>query len=49
MQEDFKEIDNLVKNLVDYLDSLGLELDENGDVIPKQKVMQLNLEIKNEK
>lgn len=33
MKEEFKEIKEEIKSLMDMLESNGLELDENGDII----------------
>ena len=47
-KEILKEIRDTVKEFMDYLDSHGLELDSNGDVVPKNLNKQLSLELKDE-
>ena len=47
MQE-FEEIGKIVGNFLELLDSLGFELDENGEIVQKENKIKLNLELKNE-
>lgn len=43
-----KEIRDTVKEFMDYLESHGLELDSNGDIVPKNFNKELTLELKDE-
>lgn len=47
-KETLKSIRDIVKEFMDYLESHGLELDSNGDVVPKNINKQLTLEQKDE-
>lgn len=47
-KETLKSIVDIVKEFMDYLDSNGLELDSNGDVVPKNLNKELHLELKYE-
>ena len=52
MEEDKKEVlQNLrdtISEFMEYLEANGLELDSNGDVVPKNLNKQLSLELKDE-
>lgn len=47
-KETLKQIKDTIKEFMDYLESHGLELDSNGDVIPKNLNKELTLELKDE-
>ena len=47
-KETLKSIRDIVKEFMDYLESHGLELDSNGDVVPKNFNKELTLELKDE-
>lgn len=47
-KETLKSIRDIVKEFMDYLESHRLELDSNGDVVPKNLNKQLTLEQKDE-
>ena len=52
MNKDKDKIESIiqtVREFMNFLDSQGLELDENGDVVPKKENSKLTLELKNEK
>lgn len=46
-KETLENIKNIIKEFINYLDSQGLELDENGDIVPKNTIK--SLELKDEK
>ena len=47
-KETLEGIRDIIKEFMDYLDSHGLELDTNGDIVPKNLNKQLSLELKDE-
>lgn len=47
-KETLKSIVDIVKEFIEYLDSHGLELDSNGDVVPKSLNKELVLELKDD-
>lgn len=47
-KETLKQIKDTIKEFMDYLESHGLELDSNGDVVPKNLNKELTLEVKDE-
>ena len=52
MEEDKKEVlQNLkdtIREFMEFLDANGLEIDSNGDVVPKNLNKNLSLELKDE-
>lgn len=47
-KETLKSIVDTVKEFMEYFDSHGLELDSNGDIVPKNLNKNLTLELKDE-
>ena len=47
-KETLKKIRDIIQEFIDYLETNGLELDSNGDIVPKNLNKELILEIKNE-
>ncbi|MBQ7790460.1 MAG: hypothetical protein IJ399_04275 [Bacilli bacterium] len=47
-KEKLEKIRDTVKEFMEYLESHGLELDSNGDIVPKNYNKELSLELKDE-
>ena len=47
-KETLKNIKDTIIEFMEYLDSHGLELDSNGDIVPKNLNKELTLEMKDE-
>jgi hypothetical protein len=47
-KERINSIIDIVREFMDYLEANGYELNENGDVVPKNLNKHLSLELKNE-
>ena len=47
-KEKLEEIRDVIKEFIEYLESNGLELDSNGDIVLKNFNKELSLELKDE-
>lgn len=47
-KEELKKIKNTIEEFMEYLEINGYEIDENGDIVPKNLNKELSLELKDE-